>query len=620
MLFEVRSLRIKRLKLLIKKSVVYRSIMVISRRDRFKVFAVIGLQISFGFLDLLGVAAIGILGALAVTGVGSGVKGNRVNAALDFLHISDQSFQFQVAALGSLAAILLIARTVFSVIFTRRMLLFLSNRGAVLSSDLIKKIFNRPLLEVTKRTSQETIYSISSGVNAITLGVIGVTVNLISDVSLLVVLGIGLFVVSPSIAFSTLIIFAAIAVVLYRISHVKAQQMGQLIADLNISGNEKIVEGLDTYRELFIRNRRSYYAEQISATRFKLSKASAELSFMPYVSKYVIETSMVIGALLISAIQFKLQNAVQAVATLSVFLAAGTRIVPAILRVQQGALSIKSSLGAAGPTLDHIEELVDFEPSSAILDEPVFSHNTFSPDVVLSNVSFAYPEKNSLAMDSVNLIIRPGQMVAFVGPSGGGKSTLIDLILGVLEPSQGSIKISGFAPLEAIERWPGAIGYVPQNVAIVKGSIRSNVELGYSPFPLFEEELKAGLKIAHLDKFVSNFPNGWDAQVGEGGSKLSGGERQRLGIARALFTKPRLVVLDEATSALDAETEKVISDSISKLRGENTVLVVAHRLSTVHLADIIHYIADGKVIASGNFDDLRERVKEFDEQAKLMGL
>lgn len=603
-----------------KKSVVYRSIKVISRRDRFKVFAVIGLQVSFGFLDLLGVAAIGILGALAVTGVGSGVKGNRVNAALDFLHISEQSFQFQAATLGLIAAILLIARTVFSVIFTRRMLLFLSNRGAVLSSDLIKKIFNRPLLEVNKRTSQQTIYSISSGVNAITLGVIGVTVNLISDVSLLVILGVGLFVVSPAIAFSTLIVFAAIAFVLYRISHVKAQQMGQLIADLNVHGNEKIVEGLDTYRELFIRNRRAYYAEQISDTRFKLSKASAELSFMPYVSKYVIETSMVIGALLISAIQFKLQNAVQAVATLSVFLAAGTRIVPAILRVQQGALSIKSSLGAAGPTLDHIEELANYDSCVETLEGPFFSHSDFSPGIDLSNVSFRYPEKETFATNLVNIVIRPGQLVAFVGPSGGGKSTLIDLILGVLEPSYGSIKVSGLEPLKAIERWPGAIGYVPQNVAIVNGSIRSNVELGYSGFPFFEEELKVSLEIAHLDKFVANLPNGWDTQVGEGGAKLSGGERQRLGIARALYTKPRLVVLDEATSALDAETEKVISDSISNLRGENTVLVVAHRLSTIYLADVIYYIADGKVIASGNFDELRKSVNEFDEQARLMGL
>lgn len=608
------------MRLQIRNSVVYRSIKVISKRDRYKVFAVVALQISFGLLDLLGVAVIGVLGALAVTGVGSGVKGNRVNEVLEFLKISEESFQVQVAILGLLAAILLIARTIFSVIFTKRMLLFLSNRSAVLSSNLIRKIFNRPLLEVTNKTSQETIYSITSGVNAITLGVIGVTVNLVSDVSLLAVLGIGLFIVSPSIAISTLIVFAGIAFILYRISHVKAQQMGQLTADLNILGNQKITEALDTYRELFVRNRRSYYAEQISDTRFKLSNASAELSFMPYVSKYVIETSMVLGALLISGIQFKLEDAVHAVATLSVFLAAGTRIVPAILRVQQGALSIKSSLGAAGPTLDHIEELAKFEPCTPSSDEPVFSHSGFDAKIILSDVTFCYPGKNVPAASSVSLEIKAGEMVAFVGPSGGGKSTLIDLILGVLEPSSGVVRISGVKPADAIENWPGAIGYVPQNVSIVNGTIRSNIQLGYSESINYGDHLQKSLDLAYLGKFVSSFPNGWNAQVGEGGTRLSGGERQRLGIARALFTNPKLIVLDEATSALDSESEKIISDSISGLRGERTLLVVAHRLSTIYMADRIFYVSDGQIVASGDFDNLRKTVREFDDQARLMGL
>ncbi len=598
---------------------VYRSIKVISKRDRYKVFAVVALQISFGLLDLLGVAVIGVLGALAVTGVGSGVKGNRVNAALEFLNISDQSFQFQVAALGIMATVLLVSRTIFSVIFTKRMLLFLSNRSAVISSDLVAKIFNQPILKLMEKTSQEIVYLITSGVNAITLGVIGVTVNLISDVSLLIILGVGLFVVNPTIAFSTLMVFSLIAAILYRISHKSAQELGEQNASLSVKSSEYLLEAFDTYRELFVRNRRGHYSTKVGDVRFKLSRISAELSFMPYVSKYVIETSMVIGALLISAIQFKLQDAVHAVATLSVFLAAGTRIVPAILRVQQGALSIKSSLGAAQPTLEYIDNLSTTPTTSFSPVAPQFVHPEFIGEVSLSNVSFTYPGKSETTISSINLRIKNGQMVAFVGPSGGGKSTIVDLILGILTPSEGNISISGLNPEMAIGRWPGAIGYVPQNVSIINGTVRSNIVLGFQNTLNYDDYVFRATEIARLDKVLDRFPLKLDTQVGENGSKMSGGERQRLGIARALFTQPQILVLDEATSSLDTETEFEIANSIADLKGTMTLIIVAHRLSTIREADLIFYVENGQITHKGSFDELRLLSSDFNNQARLSG-
>jgi len=497
---------------------------------------------------------------------------------------------------------------------------FLSNRGAQLANVLVRKILNRPLLEIQHRTSQEIIYSITSGVNAITLGIIGVTVNLVSDVSLLIVLGIGLFVVNPSIALLTFIVFSCIAFVLYRISHVKAQELGELNTQLSIRGNEQMLEVLDSYRELFVKNRRAYYAGNISELRYKLSYTSAELSFMPFVSKYIIETSMVIGALLISAVQFKMQDDVHAVATLSVFLAAGTRIVPAILRVQQGALSIKSSLGAAGPTLDYIEELQGAEFPMATLEAPEFTHEGFEAKIDLENISFRYPNKDIDAISGVTLGILPGQMVALVGPSGGGKTTLIDLILGILTPQKGAIRISNNLPIDAIQMWPGAIAYVPQNISIANGTIRSNIELGYPSLTKNDSHIAQAISTSHLAPVISKLPLGLDSLVGEKGSRLSGGERQRLGIARAIYTNPQLLVLDEATSSLDSETEQVVSESISQLRGNTTILVVAHRLSTVQSADLVVYVSQGRIVASGSFEELRHQVPDFDNQAKLMGI
>jgi ABC-type multidrug transport system fused ATPase/permease subunit len=210
--------------------------------------------------------------------------------------------------------------------------------------------------------------------------------------------------------------------------------------------------------------------------------------------------------------------------------------------------------------------------------------------------------------------------VAVVGSTGAGKTTAIDLILGLLEPENGSVLISGMKPQDAIVRWPGAISYVPQDVVISNGTIRENVGLGYKSEFVSEELVWDAIKAAQLESYVNSLPLGSDTQVGERGTRMSGGQRQRLGIARALFTKPKLLVLDEATSALDGETEAAISKAIQDLRGSVTVIMIAHRLSTVRNADSIIYMNEGQIKSIGTFEEVRAAVPDFDRQAKLMGL
>jgi ABC-type multidrug transport system fused ATPase/permease subunit len=341
---------------------------------------------------------------------------------------------------------------------------------------------------------------------------------------------------------------------------------------------------------------------------------------MPYLSKYIIESTVIVGALLIGAYQFIYEDTAQAVATIAIFLAAGTRIAPAILRVQQSSLQIRSSMGAATPTLELIEVLGVSPLERAAHTDLALDHVGFEPTISAKDLLLTYPSGIKPAIEGVSLDIPVGTSVAVVGPSGAGKTTLIDVLLGVLVPDMGSIKISGQSPSMAVRKWPGAIAYVPQDVAIVSGTIRENVALGY-PIDLATDEIvQNAIKIAQLEDFISKLPEGIDTQVGERGAKLSGGQRQRLGIARAMFTAPKLLVLDEATSALDGGTEASISKSIDSLRGQTTVILIAHRLSTVRGADQVVYMADGKVVATGKFDFVRNAVPDFDHQAKLMGL
>jgi ABC-type multidrug transport system fused ATPase/permease subunit len=602
------------------KSTFGRAVNVLSPADQRKVLVVAVLQVCIGVLDLLGVIAIGLLGALSVTGLQSNLPGDRVSLVLNFLHLSQVSFQTQAFILGIGAAALLVGRTVISIIFTRRILFFLSNRGAQISADLVSKLLSQSLIAIQAKTSQETLFAVTRGVEYVTLQILAPAIVLVSDVALLIIMAVGLFMIDPLTAVSTFFVFFIIGYVLYRFMHVRASVLGFRSSELNILSNEKIVEVFSSYRESVVRNRRDYYAREIGGYRFALARTSAEMNFLPYVSKYVIETSVILGALFIGAAQFFLQDVAQAVATLAIFLAAGTRIAPAVLRVQQGSVLIRGSMGQAKPTLDLIEDLASIVLDENIQDNVEVHHEGFISDIQLENVSLTYPDKINPAIKNVSLSIPPGKSVAFVGPSGAGKTTVIDILLGVLLPDEGSVRISGLAPQLAVAKWPGAVSYVPQDVVMAAGTIRENVGLGYPIAQATNELVESALSVAQLDGFLSTLPDGMDTQVGERGTKISGGQRQRLGIARAMFTRPHLLVLDEATSSLDGETEADISEAIHALRGSTTVVMIAHRLSTVRDADIVIYMDKGEVVATGTFNQVREAVPDFDRQAKLMGL
>jgi ABC-type multidrug transport system fused ATPase/permease subunit len=605
---------------MMESSTIIKCAKVLSKSEQQKIFLVICIQIFLSVLDLIGVAIVGILGALAVRGVQSQQPGDRVGMVLRALQIEDLNFQSQMIFLGLLAAFVLIARTIASIYLNRRTLFFLSRRGASISARLTSQLLSQPLLKVQNRTNQLTLFSLTNGVEIVVLKILGTAVILVSDLSLLIVMLVGLFVVDPSIAISTTLLFGLIGLVLYKLMHKRAHVLGFANQNFSIQTNEKVIEVLNSYRESTVRNRRNYYAREIGDLRMKISDTAAEISFMPNVSKYIMETTVVLGALVIAGIQFMLKDAVQAVGTLSIFLAAGTRIAPAALRLQQGAVQIREASGSASSTLLLIHELGSIKVNNEIPDVLNLDHHGFIPAISIKSVSLTYPTKKMPAVNDLNLQIPAGSSLAFVGPSGAGKTTIVDMILGVLSPDEGAIEISGISPLNAIKRWPGAISYVPQDVMISNGTIRENVALGYPLDEATDKRVNDALEIADLVGFVKSLPNGLDTEVGERGTKISGGQRQRLGIARAMFTNPSLLVLDEATSSLDGETELKVSDAIKNLGKTTTVILIAHRLSTVKDVDIVVYMADGMIKARGKFEEVRSKVNDFDRQAQLMGL
>jgi ABC-type multidrug transport system fused ATPase/permease subunit len=609
------------LKSFMRDKTVGRSLRLLAPKDRRKLGLVVVIQIFLSGLDLFGVALIGVVSALAITGVSGQVTGNRVGAVLEFMQLDGYTFETQVAILGVTAGVTLIGRTLLSIFFIRKSLFFLAHKAAIISGDLTSRVLAQPLLQLQKRSSQETLYALTGGVSSLVLVILGTVVMLASDLSLVLVMAVGLLVVDAGTAIGSFIFFAFIAIFLYRLSSSRVRSLNESIAETTIRGNEKVIEVLSNYRESIVRNRRAYYAKEFAKNRLDYSKFSAENSFIPNISKYVLESSVIIGAILLSATQFILQDARVAVATLAIFLAAGTRVAPAILRIQQGLLQIKGASGSADLTLKLAEEVANYSIASDT--DPTLAlgaHSNFSAQVSFDNVSFSYPDGENKILDQVSFQILPGQFVAFVGSSGAGKSTLVDLLLGVLLPDSGVIKISGKNPGIAIEESPGAIAYVPQDVAIAIGTVRENIALGFPSEFATDDRINKALEIANLASFIDSLESKADTQVGERGAKLSGGQRQRLGISRAMFTNPKLLVLDEATSSLDAETEASVSNSIQSLRGGTTILMIAHRLATVRTADLVIYLADGHILAQGTFAEVRASVPDFDKQASLLGL
>jgi ABC-type multidrug transport system fused ATPase/permease subunit len=238
--------------------------------------------------------------------------------------------------------------------------------------------------------------------------------------------------------------------------------------------------------------------------------------------------------------------------------------------------------------------------------------------LVLEGLSRSFSGK--AAVSNVNLQIEPGSFVGVIGRSGAGKSTLADVILGVVQPQTGEVTVGGVLPGEAVRRWPGGIAYVPQGIMLSNDSVRANVALGVPRSLVDDGQVWEALRRAHLDDYLRGLPEGLDTQIGERGLRLSGGQCQRIGIARALFTHPRLIVLDEATSALDAETEQAITQMLDELDRHVTTVIVAHRLSTIRHVDHVVYLEDGQAIAQGTFDVVCSQVPALRRQANLIGL
>ena len=578
---------------------------LLNRTDQIKMGLILLAQTFVSFLDLLGVLTLGLLGTIAIQGTMSTPRIPDSDNPFPLSALEKLDFMGSVTTLSVVTILLLVTRLASSFILTRRLLSYFAARAASISADLVLKLLSKSLTDIQKRTIQEITFAVTRGVEIITMQILVGLILLIADLFLLIILVLSLLMVSWQVTLISTVFFGTVGYLLAYFLNNRAKETGKEITKFSIESNERIVEIFSSIRETKVRNRKKYFSREILEIRSALSKSMATYNFMPYIGKHVIEGALVLVTVLLVLYQSLMSGDKGGVGVIAFFLAAASRIAPSILRIQQSILQIKVNIAGANETLQLASELEDKVVESQA--DPIlnFMHEGFMAKVECKQVHFKYPHRKNEVLKDINFSILPGSVVAVVGPSGAGKTTLMDVVLGIVEPTSGEVRISGKSPREAIDQWPGAIAYVPQDISLVRGSIKRNVTLGFNTSEYTDEEVWNSIKKAQLEDFVLSLPEGLDSSIGEVGSRMSGGQRQRLGIARALFTSPKLLVLDEATSALDLETEDSIKRALTKIRGSVTTIIIAHTAGMLRNADIVISLKEGKIFKMGDSSDFQ---------------
>ena len=422
--------------------------------------------------------------------------------------------------------------------------------------------------------------------------------SLISKGLTIVCIGVFILVQTPALALCLVALVVLCFVLIQLIFRKSMRKYGELQRRYSWYSQQISLESIQGSKEILVMNRQKHFVSMFRKNTDKLNDASLRVDMGARTPTYIIETICITGLLLIVGVMYgKTNDTVELISQLSAIAIAAFRILPSLGGISSAVNSIMfnmPALSAAYETLSQVKELEKEFTLQEKTDNEHMQHVNFQDKLELKNIVFSYPNTEAHVLNGVNITIKRGQAVAFIGPSGAGKTTLSDVVLALLEPQAGQILMDGINVEELGTRWNHLIGYVPQTIYLMDNSVRKNIAFGYSEEDIDDEKVWKALEMAQLKDFVETLPEGLNTFVGELGVRFSGGQRQRMAIARALYSNPDILILDEATSALDNDTENAVMEAIDALQGIKTLIIVAHRLSTIRNCDVIYEIKDGK--------------------------
>jgi ATP-binding cassette subfamily C protein len=602
---------------------------ILPPKDNYKIILLVICMILAGFLEVI---SIGLL-SVFVAGVADPeiiLNNQYINSVLSFLNINSER---QILVFGTISLILVfLLKNIYLVAYKYFQARFIYNRYRSISTRLFKIYMNVPFSFHLNRNSANLIRNVSTESRMIAtnvmLPILQITTELVMALSIIILL----LTIQPVITLFTLLALGMVSYFFLKRTKKTMRRHGQKA----LNEREKIIktvnEGIGGFKEVTLTNRKPWFITRFEDSMLNLSKAEIFQQTTKQSVSPIIETIAIAGMLLIAFILLKQGYSLAMLSSiLALFALSIRRLLPAVNNIVAQYASLRYNAYSVDPIYQDLVDLNKYENidnkdkkneekdnekddnDKAKIKE--HKKSRLKENIEVKNLNFKYHNKQDLILKNINLNIKQGQAIALVGSTGSGKTTLADLILGLLKPSSGNIKVDEKDIHKDITAWQENIGYIPQFIYLSDDTIKNNIAFGLEKKEIDEEKLQNAIKASQLTEFINQLPEKENTKIGERGIRLSGGQRQRIGIARALYDNPEILVMDEATSALDNITEKYIVQAIEQLKRDRTIIIIAHRLSTVKNCDTIYILKQGKIIDQGAYNELIVKNKEFKDMS-----
>jgi ATP-binding cassette subfamily C protein len=581
-------------------------------------FSLLALRSALTFLDLAAIAAIGYLAtsvATLISGTSEGGESFEV-AGIILPSVTAQTIPLVVAMILAL----FISKTLLTIVITGWTAFFIAKIEARASKLISEIYFGGNLSDSRKYSLEEMMYAVTNGTaNAFNVLLNGFSAIISEGILFVVLIITGFLFVDSTATLAAVLYFGLVALLIQFVVGSVTLRSQEKNYKSSIILTTAVSNILSVFREISVSGEKRKFLRDISESKISATNAAAKTLFLASLPRHIIEVALLLGVAAFFLSQVSSGDIATSIGTIGIFLAGSFRLTTALLPIQAGFLSIQAALPAAKIAQDILIGLPELRArKSAIRNSGEEAIGPNRPiGAVFENVTFCYPNSAYPALLDVNLIVEPGSQTALMGPSGAGKSTIADMLCLLIRPTSGRVfQITNSSDLELAVG--GRVSYVPQKPGMISGTILENVALGLEIEDVDRDEVIATLQAVHLGPLIQDLPLGIDTHLGKLKDSLSGGQMQRLGLARALYRKPSLLVMDEATSALDAESEAEIQKTLEEMRGKVTVVVIAHRLNTIQHADKVVLLEDGRVQDSGTFKELIARNLSVEKAVDLM--